>query len=178
MYRRLITFLVFILSVLAILQLVSLPAVSPPAPPEVLTGVAAPTEARDQTQVVARVIDGDTIELTSGARVRYIGVNTPETVDPRQEVECFGREAAAENKRLVAGREVSLEKDVSEVDQYGRLLRYVYVDNLMVNDYLVRQGFGQAATYPPDVKYAQRFRLAQEEARDAGRGFWVSCPPE
>jgi len=98
-----------------------------------------------ETAMVARVVDGDTIELTDGRKVRYIGVNTSETVDPRKPVECFSKEAKVENKRLAEGKTVQLEKDISQTDKYGRLLRYVYVGppagGLMVNEYLVRQGF-------------------------------------
>src|SRR3990172_7201954 len=90
---------------------------------------------------VTRVIDGDTIELGDGRRVRYIGIDTPETVDPRKPVECFGKEAAAKNRELVDGKMVEMEKDASETDKYGRLLRYIYVpstssglgDNLWIN---------------------------------------------
>lgn len=126
--------------------------------------------------LVKRVIDGDTIELISGAKVRYIGIDTPETVDPRRPVACFGREASEENKRLVLGKTVRLEKDVSEIDRFGRLLRYVYVGEIMVNDYLVRQGFALPVTYPPDVKYQDQFREAEVEARGNSRGLWVGCP--
>jgi micrococcal nuclease len=132
--------------------------------------------------VVSRVIDGDTIELTDGRRVRYIGVDTPETVDPRRAVACFGREASAENVRLVAGKTVRLEKDVSDTDKYQRLLRYVYVDlpsgagEIFINEYLVRQGFARVATYPPDVKYAELFVKAEQTARRENLGLWSGCP--
>lgn len=123
-----------------------------------------------------RVIDGDTIELADKRRVRYIGIDAPETVDPRKPVQCFGHEASKENKRLVEGKTVRLEKDVSETDQYGRLLCYVYVGDIFVNDYLVRQGFAHLDTVPPDVKYAERLREAQTEAQDSNRGLWSGCP--
>jgi len=126
--------------------------------------------------LVKRVIDGDTIELSDGRRVRYIGMNTPETVDPRKRVECFGHEASVENKQLVEGKIVRLEKDVSETDKYGRILRYVYVGNMMVNDYLVRQGFARVETIPPDVKYEEQFITAEKEARENNRGLWSGCP--
>lgn len=126
--------------------------------------------------LVTRVIDGDTIELSIGQKVRYIGIDTPETVDPRKPVQCFGQEAKEENKKLVEGKIVRLEKDVSETDKFGRLLRYVYVDSVFVNDYLVRNGFSYAAAFPPDVKYSKQFVQAQEEARINNRGLWKSCP--
>lgn len=144
--------------------------------PQVTKPVEVTSEAvTTESAVVSRVIDGDTIELTSGKRVRYIGIDTPETVDPRKPIECYGREASEENKRLVDGKTVRLEKDVSETDKYGRLLRYIYVGDIFVNDYLVRQGFAHASTFPPDVKYAEQFRLAEQEARENNRGLWNGC---
>jgi micrococcal nuclease len=123
---------------------------------------------------VARVVDGDTIELDNGEKVRYIGVNAPESVKPRSPVECFGREASAKNKELVEGKSVRLEKDVSDRDRYGRLLRFVYLeDGTFVNDELVRQGYAYADTFPPDVSKADQFREAQREARENRRGLWA-----
>jgi micrococcal nuclease len=127
---------------------------------------------------VTRVIDGDTIEVDIGGKlykVRYIGIDTPETVHPSKPVECFGKEASEKNRQLVEGKTVRLEKDVSETDSYGRLLRYVWVGDNFVNDYLVRQGYAYAYTYPPDVKYAEQFVQAQREARENNRGLWVAC---
>jgi micrococcal nuclease len=126
--------------------------------------------------VVGRVIDGDTIELTDGRRVRYIGVDSPETVDPRRPVSCFGKEASAENSRLVAGKTVQLERDVSDADKYQRLLRYVYVDGVFINEYLVQHGFARVATYPPDVKYTELFVKAEQTARQENLGLWKGCP--
>jgi len=130
------------------------------------------------TVKVARVIDGDTIEIEGGQKVRLIGIDTPETVDPRVAVACFGKEASDETKNLLESKSVSLEKDISETDKYGRLLRYAFLDKLFVNDYLVRQGFAQVSTYPPDVKYQDQFLAAQKEARDNNRGLWSSCQGE
>ena len=95
----------------------------------------------ENTSIVSRIVDGDTIELGTGERVRYIGIDTPETVDPRKEVQCFGKEASAKNKELVEGKEVRLVKDVSDKDKYGRLLRYVYVGDVFVNEKLVSEGY-------------------------------------
>lgn len=121
---------------------------------------------------VARVVDGDTIELVNGKRVRYIGIDTPETVHPTVGIECYGKEASNKNKELVEGKVVRLEKDVSETDRYGRLLRYVYVGDIFVNDYLVRQGYAESSSYPPDIKYQNRFLEAEREARNGSRGLW------
>jgi micrococcal nuclease len=104
--------------------------------------------------------------------VRYIGVDTPETVDPRRPVGCFGREASERNRQLVEGKTVALEKDISETDDFGRLLRYIWADGEMVNATLVREGYAVASTYPPDVKYQELFRSLQRQAMDAGLGLW------
>ncbi len=128
---------------------------------------------------VARVIDGDTIELTDGRKIRYIGIDTPESVDPRQPVACFAKEASEKNREFVLGKEIELEKDVSETDRFGRLLRYVYVNvgntEMMVNEGLVREGFARASSYPPDIKYQERLRIAEQVAREVGRGLWEKC---
>lgn len=124
---------------------------------------------------VTRIIDGDTIEVDIDGqkrRLRYIGVNTPETVDPRRPVECFGKEASERNKQLVDGKTVGLEKDVSETDKFGRLLRYIWAEGRMVNAMLVKEGYATASTFPPDVKYAALFASYQSEAGAAGRGLW------
>jgi len=131
--------------------------------------------------LVKRVIDGDTIEIENGQKIRYIGIDTPETVHPDKPVQCFGREASLKNKELVEGKSVRLEKDVSETDKYGRLLLYVYLVNeksepsIFINDYLVRQGYAHSSSYPPDVKYQERFRQAEAEARQNNRGLWANC---
>jgi micrococcal nuclease len=124
---------------------------------------------------VTRVVDGDTIRVEVNGeefRVRYIGVDTPETVDPRRPVQCFGQEASERNRQLVEGKVVGLEKDVSETDDFDRLLRYVWVEDTMVNAALVEEGYAFATTYPPDVRYADLFASLQAQARESGRGLW------
>jgi len=123
---------------------------------------------------VTRVVDGDTIEISSGEKVRYIGVNAPESVDPRRPIQCYGHEASAKNKELVEGKTVRLEKDISDKDKYGRLLRYVWVGDIMINEQLVREGFAQVSTYPPDVKYKDQFIEAQRLAKEEKKGLWGS----
>jgi len=118
---------------------------------------------------VSRIIDGDTVVLASGEHVRYIGMNTPE-MNPLQP---FAREATEANRLLVEGKTVRLEKDISETDRYGRLLRYVWVDNTMVNLELVRRGLAEAKAYLPDVRYQALFEAAEVEAKLAGRGMWA-----
>jgi len=140
--------------------------------------------SRDRTMScpyeVLSVVDGDTIILESNERVRYIGIDTPETVHPEKPVECFGKEASDYNRGLIWGKKVYLEKDLTDRDQYGRLLRYVYVldgqgRRIFVNLELVKQGYAQVATYPPDVKHQDEFLQAQEEARQLNQGLWGNC---
>lgn len=128
---------------------------------------------------VRRVIDGDTIELFDGRTVRYIGIDTPETVAPRTKVQCFGKQASERNKELVLDKDIYLEKDVSETDRFGRLLRYAYVEingeMKMVNNVLVEEGFATSATFPPDIKHQEEFRKSQASAEDKKRGLWEGC---
>jgi micrococcal nuclease len=156
-----------------------------------------PTEAK-----VLRVIDGDTVELMDGRLLRYIGIDAPEVrrrarpgdrewrpgeaqrwvVDP----EPMSREAMEFNRRLVDGKLARLEYDVQTHDRFGRLLAYVYVwakggsasrgNEVMVNAELLREGFAQILTIPPNVKYAERFRVLTQEAREGRRGLWGSAP--
>jgi endonuclease YncB( thermonuclease family) len=159
----------------------------PTAPP-----IPQPAQTQPQPQLnltearVNRIIDGDTIEIiepASGTRrsLRFIGMNTPETKHPSRPVECFGIEAEEATHYFIdqAGWKVYLEKDVSETDGYGRLLRYVYIELedelVMLNYILVVEGFATVATYPPDVKYQNDFLEAQKEARWNGSGLWGSC---
>jgi micrococcal nuclease len=133
-----------------------------------------------QTARVLRVVDGDTILVTvHGAkeRVRYIGMDTPETVKPGAPVGCFGKKASAENKRLVAGRDVRLVADAEARDRYGRMLAYVYraSDGLFVNAELVRHGYATPLSIAPNVRYAARFRTLARAARRDGRGLWSAC---
>lgn len=136
-----------------------------------------PRQSRDSGLArVVRVIDGDTIEIEGGEKVRYIGIDTPETVDPRKSVQCFGLEASNKNKELIGGKMVRLEKDITDRDKYNRILRYVWVGGVFVNLELIKQGFAYSYSYPPDVKYQDQFIKAQQEAREAERGLWSVCP--
>jgi micrococcal nuclease len=136
-------------------------------------GTASATAALEGA--VVRIVDGDTIHVQIGDRlekVRYIGVNTPEVHHPRKGLERGGRDAVRVNRDLVSGRTVRLELDVQERDRYGRLLAYVWVGDVMVNEELVRLGYAQVMTVPPNVRYQQRFLTREREARESGRGLW------
>jgi len=137
--------------------------------------VAGSASAAPIDGIVVRVVDGDTIDVQLADRVekvRYIGVNTPEIHHPIKGEEPGGREAAVVNRRRVAGRHVRPELDVRTRDRYGRLLAYVWLGDTMVNAELVRRGYAQVMTVPPNVRYQDLFLKLQREARDAGRGLW------
>jgi micrococcal nuclease len=135
----------------------------------VLLSCVSSIPATEEKVTVTRVIDGDTIVIAGGAHVRYIGMDTPEIYP---EVEFYGLEAKAKNIELVEGKVVTLVKDVSETDKYGRLLRYVYVDGVFVNGELVRLGYARAAAYPPDTKYESLLAQLEKEAKAAKLGIW------
>jgi micrococcal nuclease len=125
-------------------------------------------------------VDGDTIHVDVAGRVekvRYIGVNTPETNHPRKRQERGGLAAAALNRDLVSGRRVRLELDTQARDRHGRLLAYVWVADTMVNAELVRRGYAQVMTVPPNVRHQSLFLKLQREARAAGRGLWAGPTP-
>ncbi len=129
---------------------------------------------------VTRVVDGDTIHVMVGGHdenVRYIGVDTPESVKPGTPVQCFAERASAFNKHLVAGEQVRLVRDAEERDRYGRLLAYVYRarDNLFINATLVTGGYAVPLTIPPNVAHEREFRTLATVARRKGRGLWSSC---
>jgi micrococcal nuclease len=124
---------------------------------------------------VTRVVDGDTIHVDIAGQdftVRYIGIDTPETVDPNRPVGCYGPEASVRNKELVHGQTVSLESDVEDKDDFGRLLRYVWLGDEMVNAVLVRDGYAKAETGFAEVKYQDVLLALQGEAQAEGRGLW------
>lgn len=137
---------------------------------------AQPSTAADLTGTVVTVVDGDSIHVRVEGRIekiRYIGINAPEVRHPTKGEEPGGREASAVNRRLVEGQRVRLELDVQRRDQYGRLLAYVWVDDLMINAELVRLGYAQVMTVPPNVRYQALFLNLQREARAARRGLFA-----
>ncbi|MGH3631590.1 MAG: thermonuclease family protein [Sciscionella sp.] len=146
------------------------------------TGLCSQPTSATQAATVVRVIDGDTIVVDRGQgqeHLRYIGMDTPEIVKPDTPVQPFGPQAAAANHALVSGKTVTLEKDVSEVDQYDRLLRFVWLRDptqptgwLMVDRVLLREGLAKVTTFPPDVKCVDAFLADQRYAQARGLGFW------
>ena len=120
--------------------------------------------------LVTKVIDGDTIEIEGGKQVRYIGIDTPEA----KSKDCLSLEATEKNKQFVLGKKIRLEKDISEADSFGRLLRYAYVGNNFVNLELVNGGFARSYRYPPDIKYQADFDNAQKSAKNKELGMWGS----
>ena len=120
---------------------------------------------------VTRVIDGDTVVIETGEHVRYIGINTPEV----ETSECYASEASEINKNLVLGKIVKLEKDVSDTDKYGRLLRFVYIGDIFVDDYLIKNGSAKVMTIPPDIRYRDEFLESEEYAKQNRLGLWSNC---
>lgn len=135
-------------------------------------------EPRSAQAYVTRVVDGDTIEvLLDGSEedVRYIGVDTPETVKPDSPVECFGPQASGFNHRLVEGERVRLVFDEERRDVYGRLLAYVYLGDRLVSSELLRRGLARTLNIPPNDRFAGRFKRLEIAAARAGRGLWGAC---
>ncbi|MEI7579141.1 MAG: thermonuclease family protein [bacterium] len=131
------------------------------------------------TYTVKRVIDGDTIELSiddTTLTVRLIGINTPETKDPRKNVECYGKEASAKMKKIIEGKKVYFNFDESQAqyDKYGRSLLYIWraEDNLFINEYLIQEGFANEYTYSVPYLYQKQFKEAELKAKKEGRGLW------
>jgi len=145
---------------------------SAPHPPK------SPGAARPRVTVTP-VVDGDTahVELRGhDDTIRFIGVDTPETVAPGQPIECYGPEASNFTTQRLTGAQVRLEFDVDRIDPYGRTLAYIWMpDGSLFNETLVRRGFATVATYPPDTAYVQRFETAQRVAKNAGVGLWGAC---
>jgi micrococcal nuclease len=138
-----------------------------------------PAPAASATAYVTRAIDGDTIEVRLDGHledVRYIGVDTPETVKPDTPVQCFGPRASKFNHGLVEHRTVRLVFGAERRDVYGRLLAYVYLKRRFVNAALVRKGLARTLTIPPNDRFAPLFRHLERHAARTGRGLWGSCP--
>lgn len=125
-------------------------------------------------EVVKRVVDGDTIETAKGDKVRLIGVNTPETVKPNSPVEAYGKEASNFTKSKLTGKTVYLFKDAGDKDNYGRLLRYLFIagETVMYNETLLAEGYANTMTVPPNVMFQKRFLEVERQARANNKGLW------
>jgi micrococcal nuclease len=138
------------------------------------TTVLSPVLPPGDDTTVERIIDGDTVVVAGGERVRFIGVDTPEV----NQDACFAAEATAFTRSLIpVGTGVRLVYDVERTDRYGRTLAYIYrtADGLFVNAQLVSEGFAQILTIPPNVAHAEEFLAAERRARDGGLGLWGGC---
>jgi endonuclease YncB( thermonuclease family) len=124
---------------------------------------------------VIEVIDGDTIVLENGHFVRYIGIDTPETVHPNKPIECYGEQAFLKNQELVLNRYVLLERDIEDKDDYGRLLRYVYTLECSINKRLVEEGYAYSYYYPPNLKHHKQYMYLELEAKNNNMGLWYFC---
>ena len=137
--------------------------------------------ATNYRATVVRTIDGDTIDVRFGngrvERVRVLGVDTPETKDPRKPVQCYGPEASAYTHARLSGRHVRLETDVEARDKYGRLLAYVYAGDVRFDDELLRLGYGRLLIIPPNGVHARSMLRAELDARAERRGLWGACAP-
>lgn len=132
--------------------------------------------SKSEISLVTRIIDGDTFEIETKQKVRLIGIDTPElnksnNLDP----ECFGIQAAQKLSDLILNKKVRMEKDISETDRFGRLLRYVYVGNIFINQQLIESGFAFAKNYPPDSTFKEKLTQAQKSAQENKRGLWKEC---
>lgn len=146
-----------------------------------------PTSVSDQiseakistaSAMVTKVIDGDTIQVLLNGKtetIRLIGIDTPETVDPRKPVQCFEKEASEEAEKILEGQRITLESDPTQDtrDKYGRLLNYIFLaDGTNFNLFMIRQGFAYEYTYKVPYKYQQEFKLVQKEAKNENLGLW------
>ena len=143
--------------------------------------------AKSEVAFVQRAVDGDTLKLSDGRRVRLIGVDTPElhysekllrdskrTRKDIREIQELGAKAADFTRKLCEGKSVKIETDVRKLDKYGRLLAYIYLeDGTFVNAKILEEGYGQVMTIPPDVKYADYFLKLERKARESGKGLWA-----
>ncbi len=134
----------------------------------------------DKPYSVLYVIDGDTFKVKVGRHnitVRMLGIDTPETVDPRKPAQCFGKEASDQTKALLTDKMVQLKLNPKreEKDRYGRYLAYVYVDNIFVNKTLIENGYAREYTYGKAYMFQKEFREAEKVAKDLGNGLWGLC---
>jgi micrococcal nuclease len=155
---------------------------TPDAPIVTSTGATSTSRGSPRSNaLVTRVVDGDTVEADFRSRtltVRLIGIDTPESVAPGEPVQCLAIKASSYATERLEGEPVLLQFDVERIDPYGRTLAYVWLGDELFNETLVRKGYAFVTTYPPNVRYVDRFRAAQRGARSSGRGVWGRCVHE
>ncbi len=180
----------FLFSLIAFVILVIFQRITPQE--QVLSQKIIPSQITPTTQVeqsvkeevsVTKVVDGDTVEvLLNGKKekVRVIGINTPETVDPRRPVQCFGKEASNFAKQTLTGENVTLESDPTQSnrDKYGRLLRYIFLSDIDFGKQMIEQGYAHEYTYDIPYKYQSAYQAAERQAREGKKGLWSNsaCP--
>jgi micrococcal nuclease len=128
--------------------------------------IESPSNEKEK-YIVTHIVDGDTFDISTGERVRMIGIDTPERG------EYFYKEATNRLDELIGNKKVILIKDVSETDKYGRILRHVYIDDIWINKQMIEEGFARFVTFPPDVAHVEEFRDAQKNARENNLGLWA-----
>mgnify|MGYP000013945041 FL=1 len=131
----------------------------------------------EDEEKVERVVDGDTIVIASGEKVRLIGIDAPESVKSQGKPECFGVESSSHLRYLAEGKVVTLQRDVSDRDRYGRLLRYVFLEGRLLNEMLVEEGYARAKSYSPDTAREEQLKRAEKLAQSAQKGIWKECEP-
>jgi micrococcal nuclease len=146
-----------------------------PLTPEIQGKIGQKDDRGFEYAYVQEAIDGDTVKLSDGRKLRYVGVDTPELHHPTKGEQCFGEKAYQQNKSLVEHQLVTLEKDVSETDKYGRLLRYIWLGDKLINQELVSEGYAVARSFPPDIARQDILRQAEKSAREQQKGLWKDC---
>lgn len=158
------------------------PQATAPLPPSQIASVEATTPPiREITYPVVKVVDGDTLDVLMNGkpvRLRLIGLDTPETVDPRKPVQCFGKAASDRAKEMLSGKTVQLEYDASQniLDKYGRTLAYVFLPSgTNFNGFMIAEGYGHEYTYNLPYKYQSEFKAAEKNAREQKKGLWADA---
>jgi len=170
MKKKVVIGLIAVVAIVAVATFVgcieeeSVPTPTPMVTPSQTATLTPPLETT--SAIVSKIIDGDTIKLQNGERVRLLGINTPEKGQPYYE------EATNRLKELIEGKTVTLEKDVDDKDQYARLLRYIYIGDTFVNLEMVREGYANVYIISPNTKYSSELEKAEEEAKIAKKGIW------
>lgn len=146
----------------------------------VINEIKSQTSTSEKYYLIVSVVDGDTIKINLDGKtitLRLIGLDTPETVDPRKPVQCFGVEASNKAKELLSGKKIRIEKDSTQgdLDKYGRTLAYIYLeDGTFYNKYMIEQGYAHEYTYDLPYKYQDEFKKAEKDAQSKQLGLWSS----